>query len=89
VTLLLRAPAGVTGSRVLLRDYAGKLLGSHHVSGGDGRGGQAPPVARFALLPGKYTVEVLFSTGERRGREIVVASGHLKGVLDDKMPKME
>jgi hypothetical protein len=89
VTLQLQAPAGVTGSRVLLRDYGGKLLGSHHVSGGDGRGGQAAPAARFALVPGKYRVEVQFSTGERRGREIVVAGGHVKGVLDEKMPKVE
>ena len=40
---------GVTGSRVKLLDKAGKLLASHQVSGGDGRGGQAAPTARFAL----------------------------------------
>jgi hypothetical protein len=89
VTLQLLARTGVTGSRVFLRDKAGKLVGSHQVSGGDGRGGQAPPIARFALTPGTYRVEWLFSTGEKRGQELVVASSHVKGVLDEKMPKVE
>ena len=42
-------------------------MGVQQVSGGDGRGGQAAPTARFALAPGTYRVEVLFSNGDRRG----------------------
>jgi hypothetical protein len=89
VTLQLAAKTGVTGSRVRVLDKDGKLHGSHHVSGGDGRGGQAAPAARFALAPGTYRVEVRFSTGEKRARQIVVAGNHLRGVLDETMPKVE
>jgi hypothetical protein len=81
VTLRLAARAGLTGSRVRVLDGAGKLRGFHHVSGGDGRGGQSPPTARFALAPGKYRVEVLFSTGERRARPLVVASSHVRAEI--------
>ena len=64
VTLQLAAKTGVTGSRVEVLDKEGKtLLATYQVSGGDGRGGQAAPTARFALSPGKYRVEVQFSDG--------------------------
>jgi hypothetical protein len=89
VTLQLAAKTGVVGSRVRVLDKGGKLLGMHDVSGGEGRGGHAAPTARFALAPGKYRVEVLFSSGEKRGRELVVASNHVRGVLDEKTPKVE
>jgi hypothetical protein len=85
VTLHVRSKSGVIGSRVAVYDKDGKLRGSCSISGGDGRGGQSSPAARFALLPGKYRVEVLFSSGERRGKEIVVAATHLLGILDDRM----
>ncbi len=87
VTLQLSAKLGVTGSRVSVHDSAGKLLGSHHVSGGEGRGGQSSPTARFALAPGTYKVEVLFSSGEKRFRELTVAGKHVRAVLDEKMPR--
>jgi hypothetical protein len=89
VTLQVAAKSGVIGSRVRVLDGDGKLAGFHHVSGGDGRGGQAAPTARFALAPGKYRVEVLFSSGERRGRPLVVASNHVRGVLDETLPKVD
>ncbi len=89
VTLQVAGKQGLTGSRVSVRDAEGKLRGSHQVSGGDGRGGQSPPTARFALTPGKYTVEVQFSSGEKRARELTVATVHVRGVLDEKMPKVE
>jgi hypothetical protein len=90
VTLALHAKTGVVGSRVQVRDKGGKLLASCHVSGGDGRGSQAAPAARFALAPGTYRVEVCFSNGDRRAREFVVAAGSpLRGVLDEQMPKMD
>jgi hypothetical protein len=80
---------GVVGSRVEVKDMNGKLFGTCQVSGGDGRGGQAPPVARFALDPGTYRIEVRYSDGTRRAREVTVASTSVKGVLDDKTPLME
>jgi len=89
VTLQIQGKTGVIGSRVKVLDQAGKLQGTCFVSGGDGRGGQAAPAARFALPPGKYRVELLTSSGERRAREIVVASTHLRGVLDEQTPKAE
>jgi hypothetical protein len=82
VTFRLTGRAAQTGSRVSVRDAAGKLRGCHQVSGGDGRGGQSAATARFALPPGAYRVEVRLSTGEKRGREIVVAGAHLRGVLE-------
>lgn len=73
--------------RVMDRD--GKLRGAHHLSCGDGRGGQADSVARFALPPGTYRVELWLTSGERRGREIVVAAAPVRGTLDEKTPKVE
>jgi FG-GAP-like repeat len=89
VSLQLAGQLGVTGSRVKVTDSKGTLCGTHNVSGGEGRGGQSWPVARFALEPGTYRVEVLFSGGERRARELVVATNHVRGVLDEKTPQAE
>ncbi len=89
VTLQVAGKAGVVGSRVRVLDKAGKLHGSHFVSGGDGRGGQAAPVARFALAPGTYRVEVRYSNGDRRARDLVVATTPVRGVLDERTPKVE
>jgi hypothetical protein len=89
VTLHVKGKTGVVGSCVKVHDNSGKLLGARFISGGDGRGGQAVPAARFALPPGKYRVEVTDSSGRRRGREIVVADSHLSGVLDEQTPKVE
>jgi hypothetical protein len=80
---------GVTGSRVKVTDMGGKVLASHQVSGGDGRGGQAAPTARFALDPGTYRVEVQYSNGVRRAKDITVAQTVFRGVVDDETPKME
>jgi len=82
VTLRLKGTTGVIGSRVQVHDKDGKLQGTYYISGGDGRGGQAVPAARFALRPGKYRVEVLLSNGQRREKEIVVAASHLFGVVE-------
>jgi len=89
VTLQVAGKVGVVGSRVRVLDKAGKLHGYHFVSGGDGRGGQAASAARFALAPGTYRVEVRYSNGERRARDLVVATTPLRGVLDEKVPKAE
>jgi hypothetical protein len=89
VTMQVRSKSGVVGSRVKVLDPAGKLQALCFISGGDGRGGQAAPIARFALQPGKYRIDFLSSGGERRAREIVVAGTHLLGVLDEQTPKVE
>jgi hypothetical protein len=89
VTLQLRAKTGVVGSQVKVLDKDGKLQAACLISGGDSRGGQAAPTARFALPPGKYRLEFSSSSGERRAREIVVASTPLHGVLDEQIPKVD
>ncbi len=89
ITLRIDGKSGVIGSRVKLLDREGKLLASQQVSGGDGRGGQAAPMAHFALPPGNYRVEVRYSTGVRRAKDIQVESSHLKGVVDEQTPKMD
>lgn len=82
VTLHVKGKIGIIGSRVIVYDKDGKRSGTHTISGGDSRGGQAAPTARFALLPGKYRVEWLLSNGERRGKEIVVTTTHLVGTVE-------
>ncbi len=86
VMLQVAGKSGVVGSRVELLDQRGKLLASQHVSGGDGRGGQAAPLARFALAPGTYRVEVQYSSGVRRRKEIQVAGSQIRGVIDEQTP---
>jgi FG-GAP-like repeat len=81
VTFQLRGP-GTLGSRVRVLDRTGKLVGSHEVSGGDARGGQSAPQARFALKPGPYRVEVVFATGDRRERKITVGGTPVRSVVE-------
>jgi hypothetical protein len=82
VTLRIQSKSGIIGSSVKVLDKDGKLQGCCFISGGDSRGGQVTPAARFALAPGKYRVEIRLSNGERRGKEIVVASRHLLAVVE-------
>jgi hypothetical protein len=89
VTLQVTGSAGVVGSEVRVLDREGKLQGTRRISGGDGRGGQAAAQAHFALGPGTYRVEVRYSSGVRRGKELVVAGAPVRGVIDDQTPKME
>ncbi len=72
-----------------ITDKDGKLVAAQQVSGGEARGGQSAPTARFALAPGTYRVEVLFSNGDRRAKELVVAGTHIKAVLDEQTPKAD
>jgi hypothetical protein len=82
VSLTVGGKTGVVGSTVRLLDMQGKLLASSYVSGGDGRGGQTPPLARFALTPGNYKVEVIASTGEKRDKAIQVATTPMRSVVE-------
>jgi hypothetical protein len=89
VSIQVAGGDGVIGSLVQVRGKDGTLHGTRIVSGGDGRGGQAAPLARFALTPGSYRVEVRYSSGIRRAREISVAAAPVRGVIDGKTPKVE
>ncbi len=89
VTLNVGGKDGVVGSRVSVHYKDGKTLVSTLISGGEGRGGQPASQARFALNPGTYRVEVRFSSGVRRTKEIVVATSQVRAVIDDSTPKMD
>jgi hypothetical protein len=89
VTFIVAGKAGVVGSRVRVLDKQGQTRGVQEISGGDGRGGQRPPVARFALEPGVYRIEVRYSSGLTRGRQITVAGSPLRGLIDEKTPTVE
>jgi hypothetical protein len=89
VTLTVAGKGGVTGSRVRVLDKQGRLRGVQDICGGAGRGGQAPLVARFALEPGVYRVQVRYSSGLTRAREITVAGTPLRSLIDEKTPEVE
>ena len=89
VTLQVAGTSGITGSRVTVLDKDGRTQGSRYLSGGEGRGGQTAPQAHFALQPGTYRVEVRYSSGLKRAKEITVASTHLRAVIDDQTPRAD
>ncbi len=88
VTLTIAGSDGVIGSRVRILADNGRTLKTQEISGGEGRG-QPPPLARFALDPGTYRVEVRYSSGQVRGREITVAGSPVKGRIDEQTPKAD
>jgi hypothetical protein len=89
VTVTVAGNTGVMGSKVQVQDKAGKTLAVQQISGGDGRGGQHSPQARFALEPGTYKVLVRYSSGITRAREITVAASPVRSKIDDDAPKVE
>jgi hypothetical protein len=90
VMLTIAGKEGVIGSQVGVFDKQGKLLGKQQISGGDGRGGQTSPQARFALEPGTYRVVVRYSSGVVRAQTITVAAGTpFRGRIDEQTPKMD
>jgi hypothetical protein len=89
VTLRVAGSGGVTGSKVTVLDKDGKTQGSRFLAGGEGRGGQAAPQAHFALQPGTYRIEVRYSSGVKRAKEISVTNTHLRDVIDDQTPQAE
>lgn len=84
VTLTVGGNTGVLGSVVRVLDAQGKPVATEQVSGGDGRGGQRSPQARFALDPGNYKVEVRYSNGVKRTKEITVAQTPMRAVIEEK-----
>lgn len=89
VTVQVNGAAGVIGSRVRILDKQGKVQAGQFLGGGEGRGGQPAPLARFVLAPGTYRLEVRYSSGVVRAKEIIVASTHLRGVVDDQTPQVD
>jgi hypothetical protein len=74
---------GAIGSCVTVRDKQGRTFGLRQISGGDGRGGQQPPQARFVLPPGTYQVQVRESSGRTWTRELTVAGSPLRTRIDE------
>jgi hypothetical protein len=84
LTLRFGGPESAVGAVVRVLDGAGKLRGTRHISGSDGRNLQATPEARFALAPGKYRVETRYSSGRVRAREVAIVDRPLWVTIDDK-----
>lgn len=82
VSLIIPGLKGVLGSHVEVQSKDGKRVASSELSGGDGRGGQLAPLARFTLDPGKYRVIVRLSTGETRTQEISIGDSPLRAKVD-------
>jgi hypothetical protein len=87
VTVRLGGPDSAIGAVVRVKDGNGQLLGTRHLAGGDGRNLQTALEARFALAPGKYRVEVRYSSGTVRARTVEVADKPLWETIDDKTPQ--
>jgi hypothetical protein len=70
------------GSKARVVSADGKVLGTHEVSGGAGRGGQPRSAARFTLPPGTYRIEVQDTTGAKREKEITVSEQPLRLMME-------
>jgi hypothetical protein len=83
LTVHVAGTGGVIGARARVLDKDGKVVATQEISGGDGRGGQPAPVARFTLPPGGYRVEARYSSGLVRAKEIRVTATPLRVAIDD------
>jgi hypothetical protein len=83
LTLTIGGKEGITGSLVELLDMQGKRLGTRHICGGCGRGGQQPPIARFTLDPGQYRVNVRLSSGTVLTKNITLGNDPLRSRIDE------
>jgi hypothetical protein len=82
LALRLLGMEGVVGSRVRVLSKDGKQVAVTQISGGDGRGGQQSPIARFVLDPGAYEVEVRYSSGSTRRTPVVVGADPMRTQID-------
>ena len=82
LTLTVGLKAGIIGSRVDLFDKAGKLVGSRHITGGAGRGGQEPALARFTLEPGQYRATVRLSSGQVLTKDITLGNDPVRSRIE-------
>jgi hypothetical protein len=86
LTVRFAGPESPIGATVRLLSADGKLAGTHSIAGGDGRTMQAAPEARFVAPPGKYKVEVRYSSGKVRGKMVDLAEKPLWETIDEKTP---
>jgi hypothetical protein len=84
LTVAVAGSTGVVGSRVQVSDRDGRLRAVQEISGGDGRGGQQPLLARFTLEPGAYRVAVRYTSGITRAQVVTVAGSPLRSQFDDR-----
>ncbi|MBX9678301.1 MAG: VCBS repeat-containing protein [Gemmataceae bacterium] len=82
IALRILGAEGLIGSRVRVLDKEGKQLAMQQISGGDGRGGQQSPIARFVLDPGAYEVEVRYSSGSTRRTPVTVGADPMRTQID-------
>jgi hypothetical protein len=83
LTLSIGGKDGIIGSRVDLHDLQGKLVGTRHISGGDGRGGQQAAIARFTLEPGQYRASVRLSSGQVLTKNITLGADPLRSRIEE------
>jgi hypothetical protein len=89
VTVAVSGTSGVVGSRVQVSDKDGRFRAVQEISGGDGRGGQQPLLARFTLEPGAYRVSVRYTSGVTRAQVVTVAGSPVRSLFDDQTAKAE
>ena len=82
LTLTVGSKEGIVGSRVELYDKDGKLIGARQFGGGEGRGGQQAPLARFTLEPGQYRATVRLSTGTVLTKIITLGSDAMRSRVE-------
>ena len=83
LTLTVGGKEGLTGSLIELLDKDGKRVGTRHICGGSGRGGQQAPTARFTLDPGQYRVNVRLSSGQMLTKNITLGNDPLRSRIDE------
>jgi hypothetical protein len=89
LTLSLASKQGLTGSRIEIANKDGRVLESRQISGGDGRGGQEAPVARFTLEPGTYRVQVRLSSGQLLRKDVTVGTDPLRDRITEPVPQAQ
>lgn len=82
VTFTLNGKDSAVGSRVWVTSKDGKTIATSQVAGGEGRGGQSGPIARFALAPGAYDIHVRYSNQQTRVKAVTVSESPMRGILE-------
>jgi hypothetical protein len=80
--VVVRIPPGAVGSSLTITNAEGKAVAKSQLLGGDGRGGQAGLVPRFALAPGNYKLAIRSSDGKTVEKSFSVASNPMNVLLD-------
>ncbi len=83
LTLTVGGKEGITGCRVELFDKDNKLVGTRHICGGSGRGGQQTPLARFTVEPGQYRASVRLSSGQVLTKNITLGADAMRSRIEE------